>query len=39
MNIRKVKGPEKMLQMTGKCEVQEHKSGFFSNVKISYIYV
>jgi hypothetical protein len=26
MNIWKLKGPEKMLQMTGKCKLQEHKS-------------
>jgi hypothetical protein len=27
MNIGKLKGPEKMLQRTGKRKVQEHKSG------------
>jgi hypothetical protein len=27
MNVKKLKGPEKMLQLTGKCKQREHKSG------------
>jgi hypothetical protein len=27
MNVGKLKGPEKMLQMMGKCKLWEHKSG------------
>jgi hypothetical protein len=26
MNVGKLKGPEKMLQMSGKCKLWEHKS-------------